>query len=87
MCRLHSNRSCRKPQASIPKVQEAPIIQIPNGTGAALHSLLMFEISLELGYWNLEFHFRHLVTEVPDPGEDHCHITIVRGGDDLLVAH
>jgi hypothetical protein len=82
MCRLHSNRSFRKPQASIPKLQEAPIIQIPNGTGAALHSLLMFEF-----HWSLEFHFRNLVAEVPHAGEDHCHITIVRGGDDLLVAH
>jgi len=38
-----------------PSSKKAPIIQIPNGTGAALHSLQMFEISLELEAWNWNF--------------------------------
>jgi len=88
MCRLHSSLSCRKPPSINTQVsKKLRSFKSKLDSRAVLHSLLVFEISLVLGAWNLGFHFRHLMAEVPDPGEDHRHITIVRGGDDLLVAH
>jgi hypothetical protein len=43
-------------------------------------------VSLELGAWDLGFSSTSIsVPEMPDAGEDHRHIAIVGGGDDLIV--